>query len=286
MVELNNHNQLLRVDLQNGAAITHLSLIGGNEKVRSIIEPNNEFKFESSLLFPFPNRLENGVFQFAGKTYQFPLNDFGQPNALHGMTHNMEFECIDKGDDHMTLSLDYRGGISYYPFPFKILVKYALAKGKLNIDIKVNNTGKSSMPCGFGWHPYFNLGDQIESAKLSLSEVVKVEVDQFAIPTGKVTPFHSFDTLSPFADAQLDNCFIFDEGKVERSVYLVYADKSVLDIWQDKHQQFVQVFIHPNKKAIAIEPMTCGINALNTGQGIRVLESGESWDFKLGLRYS
>lgn len=286
MVELQSHNQLLRVDLQKGAAITHLNLVGGNGKLRSIIEPNEEFKFESSLLFPFPNRLENGAFQFEGKTYQFPHNDFGQPNALHGMIHNMEFECIGEGKDHLILSLDYKGDVSYYPFPFNVQVKYGLDKGKLNIDIKVNNTGENSMPCGFGWHPYFNLGDEIENAKLSLSEVVKVEVDDLAIPTGKVTPFHSFDTLSSFADAQLDNCFVFEEGKAERSVYLVYEDKSVLDVWQDKDQQFVQVFIHPNKKAIAIEPMTCGINALNTGKGIRVLEAGESWDFRLGLRYT
>ena len=31
------------------------------------------------------------------------------------------------------------------------------------------------------------------------------------------------------------------------------------------------------RKAIAIEPMTCAVNAFNTGDGLRWLEPGETW---------
>ena len=41
----------------------------------------------------------------------------------------------------------------------------------------------------------------------------------------------------------------------------------------------------PNqRKAIAIEPMTCGVNALNTGQDLIWLEPGDTWSASWGLR--
>ena len=38
------------------------------------------------ILFPFPNRIANGRFECNGKTYQLPLNDSTQKNAIHGFT--------------------------------------------------------------------------------------------------------------------------------------------------------------------------------------------------------
>ncbi len=284
-MELTAHNQLLRVDLERGAAISHLTLIGQNGQSKSIIEPNEEFKFESSLLFPFPNRLAGGKFSFQGKTYQFPHNDFGQPNALHGIIHDMTFGCVEESTSTLVLELKYKGDIPYYPFPFKLEVKYILGQGSLDIEIDIENSGSESMPCGFGWHPYFNLGNEFDDSLLKMGDMIKVEVDELSIPTGKETPYHTFDQPNSFSYITLDNCFIYPSDLRERSTELIYKDKSVLEVWQDNQQSFVQVFTHPNKKAIAIEPMTCGINAFNTGKGLRVLKGGESWKLRMGLRY-
>ena len=222
-MEITTYNQLLKIDLENGAAITHLSLRNQNGNLRAIIEPNEEFKFESSLLFPFP---------------------------------------------------------------FILYITYKLRYGTLDIDVKIKNNGSVNMPCGFGWHPYFNPETKISEAELRMNNMVKAEVNDHAIRTGKYTPYHIFDQKSGFEDAALDNCFKFSSNSQERSLYLVFEDKTVRDVWQDHQQDYVQIFIHPNKKAIAIEPMTCGIDAFNTGEGLRVLGPEEFWGFKLGLRYT
>ena len=39
---------------------------------------------KSSLLFPFPNRLAGGSYEFEGKIYQFPINEPERNNNLHG----------------------------------------------------------------------------------------------------------------------------------------------------------------------------------------------------------
>ena len=57
------------------------------------LEENNWFK--SSILFPFPNRLENGCYQFEGTAYQFPINEPTTNNNLHGFAKNQEFKVSD-----------------------------------------------------------------------------------------------------------------------------------------------------------------------------------------------
>ena len=59
------------------------------------------------------------------------------------------------------------------------------------------------MSCGFGWHPYFNLETKISEAELRMNNMVKAEVNDHAIPTGKYTPYHTFDRISGFEDAAL-----------------------------------------------------------------------------------
>ena len=285
-MELKTHKQLLRVDPNKGVAITHLSLIGNNGELRSIIEPDKDYKFESSLLFPFPNRLENGAFEFEGKEYRFPFNDFGRPNALHGMVHEMRFNCIKETENRLIFELSYDGHLDFYPFPFILTISYLLKEGALDIQVGIENQGDESMPCGFGWHPYFNLSEGLSGVKLRMNNVTKVDVNERFIPTGKQTPYHAFDQLKSIKNVALDNCFIFPSDESNKLVFLAYKDKSVLEVWQDKHLSFVQVFIPPNKKAIAIEPMTCGINALNTKHGLKVLNKAEHWTLRFGLRYT
>src|SRR5258708_869842 len=36
------------------------------------------------ILFPFPNRIRDGKFNFGWKDYQLPLNDSTKKNAIHG----------------------------------------------------------------------------------------------------------------------------------------------------------------------------------------------------------
>ena len=37
------------------------------------------------VLVPWPNRLEDGVYDFDGESYQLPLNELAARNAIHGL---------------------------------------------------------------------------------------------------------------------------------------------------------------------------------------------------------
>ena len=47
---------------------------------------------------------------------------------------------------------------------------------------------------------------------------------------------------------------------------------------------WLQVFIPPIGGGMALEPVSCDIKAFNTGEGLTVLEPGQAWSTRCGLR--
>jgi aldose 1-epimerase len=75
--------------------------------------------------------------------------------------------------------------------------------------------------------------------------------------------------------------------------WLTAPDGSRTTLWQSTAWGYVQVFTtHAMPTAdgpidaIAVEPMTAPPDALNSGQGLIWLESGETWEGSWGLRYA
>jgi aldose 1-epimerase len=92
------------------------------------------------------------------------------------------------------------------------------------------------------------------------------------------------------ADVALTGFDVVD-GRVEHR--LDAPDGTALRVWADEAFGWAQVYSPPNfpgpgkpgqRKAIAIEPMTCAVNAFNTGVGLRWLQPGETWSGSWGLR--
>ena len=277
-MELKAQNSRLIINPSRGAAMEELTLDG-----LDVIKPQENYHFESSLLFPFPNRLSEGRFQFAGETFLFEKNDFGLPNALHGLIHDMLFERIDQDEQSLSLELRYAGDEKSFPFPFDFKISYQLQQKSLDIKVEVINSGNSDFPFGFGWHPYFLVGNTAYTA-LQLEKVDKVEVNDKMLPTGLRSPFLAFQENTVVAGHALDNCFAFEDLKSRNKTLLTLPDKKgTLEIWQDEHFPYVQVFTPGDGQTIAIEPMTCNIDALNNGEGLNTLAAQEAWSAEFGL---
>lgn len=284
-MELKFNNQYLRIDPHNGAAITDLTLFSSGT-AKNLISPQEGYDFQSSLLFPFPNRLKEGTFTFEGKTFQFPMNDFGRPNALHGLLYDQTFELIHQLENELGLICRYDGSLDYYPFPFQIELKYTLTLGSLSIQVDITNTGTSIMPCAFGWHPYFNLPEKGDLGTLQLVNVSLVEVDDAMIPTGKSTPYRTLEEPIDISELALDSCFRATEKQDRYVTRLIYPDQSVLEVWQDENHPFTQIYTPDDRRTIAIEPMTSNINALNNGDGLSLIRPQESLHLSFGVTLS
>jgi aldose 1-epimerase len=268
-----------------GGSISYLTLSSGAHQ-RNLLALHEGYLFENSWLFPFPNRLKNGLFEFEGKQYQFPLNDQdNKPNALHGFTNDKTFKVDKLTESDCELSYEYKGELSYYPFSCKIILSYELSASELKCEVSIVNTGQSKMPFGFGWHPYFVAEEGLEQFSLKLPGSTIIEFSETGIPTGKEKPSHCFEEFAGLENRHLDNCFRVSNPSNQILSELKFNENESLQLWQSEAFPFIQVYTHPTRKSIAIEPMSCGVNALNTGDGLTVLSPNQIKSFQCGLRF-
>lgn len=252
----------------------------------------NDTGFRGIPLFPFPNRLAQGRYAMGGKTYQLPINEPGRGNTLHGFLFQLEPEIrhLEESETSAQATLTYRypGNLDGYPFPCEVNITYKLLAEALEIVMHIHNTGKETMPVGFGWHPYYQLDNTVDDLLMRLPPVKEIKVDERGIATGDLGKFTHFEKLSTIGAIKLDTGLLI-ENPPEVAKALLWSEKLKygLEIWQDAGDgglNYLQVFIPPRRESIAIEPMSSSINAFNTGEGLRMLAPGDSTDGTFGVR--
>jgi aldose 1-epimerase len=249
--------------------------------------------FKNLPLFPFPNRLDQGQYTWEGKTYQFAINDVQTGTALHGFSANkrMEVAAVELEDSRASILCRYvyEGKNPGYPFPFTFDILFQISDEEgCTVELSASNDGDTAMPIGLGWHPYFQLGNSVEQLKMQLPTLEMVGVDEHMIPTGKLYEYDRFASPSRIGAEVLDNCFKLS-GQEERAVLTLSDENYRMAYWQESAQDkfpYVQIFTPPHRKSIAIEPMSCNVNAFNNLEGLWVLEAGERKAARFGLQLS
>jgi len=144
-----------------------------------------------------------------------------------------------------------------------------------SLRLSVTNNGQTNMPIGLGWHPYFQLTEHVNDTILTLADLDMIEIDKNMIPTGNKTPFSVFETPAAIDDFVLDNCFKIDKESKELNLSL-QAENHRLIYSQKSDIPFLQIFTPPHRKSIAIEPMTCNVDAFNNEDGLKILAPDET----------
>jgi aldose 1-epimerase len=245
------------------------------------------------VLFPFPNRLKDGRYEWEGTSYQFPVNDAHTGNALHGfgLAKPMRVSQLDLSAEGATITCEYRdpGDHPAYPFPFTFSIQFTIdQRNQLTVNMAFQNDGTQSIPVGLGWHPYFRLSEKVDTLLVQLPESEMIGIDRFMIPNGKRYAYDKFAELSTLGGHTLDNCFALPTDRATTSATLS-GQFGTLHYWQETgagKYNFLQVFTPPHRESIALEPMTCNIDAFNNGEGLIRLDALESVNAKFGLRHS
>jgi aldose 1-epimerase len=242
--------------------------------------------FKGSNLFPFPNRIKGGKYEFGGVTYQLDINFPAENNAIHGLIFNKEFKIIEKRDDDKCCKLVvvYKPALKHegYPFEYSLEVTYQW-KEKVGFECisRITNTSQEEIPVGIGWHPYFKAdADTINELHLQFPALTVLDVDSKLIPTGNSKPYSVFNQLKQISDTSLDHCFTLntEDSPIE---ILIQNPKTGFGykIRQETGKRrfnYLQVYTPPTRKSIAIEPMTCIPDAFNNKIGLVTLNPGKS----------
>ena len=248
------------------------------------------------LLLPWPNRIEDGQYEFAGRMHQTPLTEPARHNALHGLTRWMNWTAAEQAKDRVLMSLVLHPQDGY-PFTLRFDVEYRLTAGGLTIRTMATNVGREAAPYGAGHHPYLTVGTFIDEALLKLPALLRLEANERLIPTGRVLPnrgtAYDFLELRPIGSLKMDTAFanlVPDSDGVVRVHLQAPGGEPRVTLWMEAVYGFLMVYTPdaiPDRKrrrrSIAIEPMTCSPNAFRSGDGLTVLQPGESWAGAWGI---
>ena len=275
-------------------------------------------------LFPYPNRLRDGKYEHLGEQYQFDINNKATGNSIHGFGKNVPMLVTNiqiTGSNEtanrqptsdsevqaafITCSWQHDGSTTAYPFPFRVDISFEMAnikgqnKSSLTVTMNFKNLADTSVPVGLGWHPYFILTPSVNETQLQMPHgSLKIDIDERMLPTGKKENYTDFDTLKPISETVLDNGFYLKEdlkgnennkGIKETIIADISAHNSrKLIFWQETGPgkfNFLQVFTPPHRKSIAIEPMTCNIDAFNNKDGLVLLSPNAEMEGKFGINF-
>ena len=157
---------------------------------------------------------------------------------------------------------------------------------RLLIQTKIINRSNSTIPISDGWHFYFDLGVKADELELQLDVSENIEFDQRNVPNGNSTAFIDFVTPTKIGNRQLDCCFGVNAGN--RVVTHLKCEKMNLNlkILQDaglNKYNYIVVYIPPDRRSIAIEPLTSNINSFNNREGLIILQPDEEFVASIGI---
>jgi aldose 1-epimerase len=241
-------------------------------------------------LLPWPNRLEDGRYEFAGVSHQTPWSEPDRRNAIHGLTRWLSWTGRVEEADRivMELLLHPQEG---YPFTLSLAIEYRLSQRGLAVQTTAINAGPQALPYGAGHHPYLTVGtERIDEARLRIPALMYLEVNERQIPTGRAIPVKGsaldFLELRRIGSVKLDTAFaslVSDADGLTRMELQAPSGRPSLTLWMDKTYRFVMAFtgdaipqVDRRRHSVALEPMTCAPNAFRSGDGLIVLAPGQS----------
>ncbi|MDQ3898186.1 MAG: aldose 1-epimerase family protein [Actinomycetota bacterium] len=241
-------------------------------------------------LVPWPNRIRDGRYSFAGADLQLALTEPARHNASHGLVRwaNWAAAVEEPGRLVMELVLHPQPG---YPFTLGVAVEYRLGPGGLSVATTATNLGDRPCPYGAGSHPYLTVGtDLVDEALLEVPADTRLASDDRGIPVGELPvggTAYDFREARPVGDRVVDTAYTDLTGN--EAVLAAPDGGRRVTLWWDTSYRWVMIFtgdtLDPatRRRSLAVEPMTCAPNAFVSGDGLRVLAPEESWTTTWGI---
>ena len=247
------------------------------------------------VLAPWPNRVRDGTYSFGGQELQLALTEVAKRNAIHGLVRWLGWQVESHASDSVTLAATVWPQPGY-PWLLGLRATYHVSADGLAVSLRARNDGTEAAPYGVGQHPYLRVGDRVDDALLTVPAARRLVVDDRGIPVGdEAVDGTAYDFRSPrsVGDLVLDHAYVDLQPGGDGMVRVQLGESSGehgVELWADGATRCLQVFtgdtLDParRRQGLAVEPMSCPPDALNSGQGLVVLAPGEEHTLRWGLR--
>jgi aldose 1-epimerase len=249
------------------------------------------------VLLPWPNRIAGGAYRFGAGDHQLAWNEPQKHNAIHGLVRWSRWSVESETPDRATLTFTLLPQPGY-EFAVGFTLEYLLGRGGLEVRVGATNLGAEPCPFGAGFHPYLRLDpDHIDGLELLSPASSYYLANEDQIPTGRApVDGTDFDFRAPrrIGNTRMDTAFTdLARGGDGRATVTLRdpATDDTVSMWCDEHFGYLMVFTgdalpdaHRRRTGLAVEPMTCAPDAFRTGDGLLVLEPGERFRARWGIR--
>lgn len=250
------------------------------------------------VLAPWPGRIQDGQYSFAGVRGVAGLDDSDRCCAIHGLVRWVPWKIREIKEESTQLEY-WLAPQPAYPFSLRLAVSYTLNDEGLLVQYEAVNLGEQPIPFGIGFHPYFAVSKgSVDTARIHIPADTHLVLDNKGLPVGAESvadtsydfrpgaPIEAYSEskMQSIGKAHLSECFTdLRFGEDDRWRVVLQSDEdseaSVM-VWGDRSFRYILVFTGDplaesiRRRAVAIEPMTCPPNALRTGEGLIILEPG------------
>jgi len=267
---------------------------GGRELIDGYEANEMSSAGRGQVLIPWPNRLEDGSYEFDGRRHQLPLNEPERRNAIHGLVRWAAW-TTSACEPHRAVMEHVLYPQPGYPFILGLRIEYALSETGLQVRTTATNLGADACPYGSGAHPYLTLGTTtIDHLLLRVPARAVLRSNERALPVSTESvagTAYDFRQLRRIGATRLDHAFAdLERGRdgLARVELRDPDDETQVSLWVDQSYPYLMVFSgdplpNVNRRSLAVEPMTCPPNAFRTGTAVVRLEPGRSFTSTWGI---
>lgn len=274
-----------------GAGLRSL-VVGSRPLVETFGEQDRPPKGAGTVLVPWPNRVAAGRWTWEGAVQKLALSEPEAGNAIHGLLRFTLYRVGERSADAITLEATVAPQPGW-PVPLRTSVRYAVDADGLTVTHSVTNVGAAAVPFGVGAHPYVRAGaSATDDCTITISATTVLPLDG-GIPTGPARPVEDVPDVdlrgAAMAGLVVDHAFggCAPAAGDDRVRHRLDGPDGHVEVWAEPAFGYVQVFTPPEfpgrGRAVAIEPMTCPPDALNSGDGLISLAPGETWTGSWGI---
>jgi galactose mutarotase-like enzyme len=233
----------------------------------TFLDKSKNVRGGNPVLFPTPGKLEGDAWSRGGQRGALKQHGFARTSAW-----SEEGTGVDARAWAKIALASSPATLADYPWPFRSELTYAVQGRSLRIEIRVQNTGSTRMPFGFGFHPYF----AVPQAAKAAARVETRATRAWDNAGKKEIALSGIDLTAAEVDLHLR-----DHGSTQSALSFDGARIELLG--SPEFAQWV-VWTLAGKDFVCLEPWTGPGNALNMGVGLIELEPGAEKALWLELR--
>jgi len=268
-IELRSERLRVVISPARGGSLLAMAVRRGEEWLDLMPDPGS--RGSSWLMLPYSNRIRDGRFVFEGREHQLAS---AKNHAIHGDVRTRPWKVVEQTPSSLVLVFDSAEVTDFnWPWPVHATVGITLRGDQIEQTVRLENRGETTMPAGFGWHPYYRrwLTRDGEPVVLQFTAPrIHPDPDADGLPDGPSEPVPEdldFSTPRELGSQRIDACFAGFDGQAtiqwpESGVTLTYACSP--------NVTHLVCFGPEDRPVLAIEP------AANANDGVNRLAAGEA----------